>query len=363
MSTSTDAVTVPVKLTGQETYTAWDESVSGVAILIDCGFEHGLVHQVLDAHAYGMFPNVVGPFAPPQQPARPAAGAGAGTLQIYKEELTIWLRYQKTSSQLKKAIIDSLSDVLLRDIRDPGINQVIMTTPQIMAHMRNLYGIPHATAITTIKADLLKPLEGIDITTFIDHSSRYRHLVGRLATAQQPLAMFDQMDHFITSCQTQGTVTAAIDRYIQDNPDVQQRTLANLILHVRLQLQNVTALAFGYAQAANGLVNAASMQQVLHHGHDLQQIVDEMRRQGLVIAPVPRQAAVIPRNAGGVRNGPAHAGGAGPVRRPRNMAHYCWHHGYGHLGRECLVMVNNPQQFNKAQLNARNPADVPGGHQ
>ena len=366
MSTMTDPCIISTKLEGQSTYVSWQTDVSGAAYNIDSGNEHGLIHQVVPPQAYLLFPNVLGPYVI-QQPPRPAAGAGGGTIQIYKEELALWTQYQRTSKKLKTAIINSLSDVLLRDVTDHVTKAVIMTTPDLMEHFHDLFGVPNAAAIADMRAALLQPLAGTDITTFLAHSSRFRHIIGQFTTALQPLAMYDQMTYFRDTCAGQPAVTASIERYIEDNHDLQQRNLDDMILHIRRTLQNLVVFNAGYVQHANGLVNAANMQQVLQHGHGMQNLIDEMRRQGLVAVAQPRHAGAAPPHARVARNGQAPAqranhGGAAPIRQPRNMAHYCWHHGYGHLGRDCLVMVNNPQQFNQAQINARNPGEVPGGH-
>ena len=196
-SSTTDpfAGSITTVLNGQAAFPPWNRNVKKAANSADCGTLHGLSHKVVTAEQWLLFPGVEGEVNV-EPPERPADDATPSQLQVYREELELYQRYERMSKQLWNAIINSLSPVYLLDITNTVTGTVIMTIEQIMAHFHLLFGVPNASAIEQLKKDLKKPLLAHDITTFIDHSSTYIQTVGELANAGQPLSMADQMTKF-----------------------------------------------------------------------------------------------------------------------------------------------------------------------
>jgi len=361
MTTYQHLFNIGVTLEDQFAFRPWRSGVWDAASGVNAGpgIPYGMMHQVKPAVQYQAFPGVVGPVVMDAPVRLVGAAITNAAIQNYKDDLDAFNRYDALTKAFKTAIILSISVALRRDITNVLTNTVTMTALEIMAHFEALFGEANAAAIETITTDLLLPLTGYDLPTYIAHSARFVDLVQQLEAAHQPLSASEQMNRFGISVQAQPVVADAITRYIQQFPDLAQRNLAALIAFVQRQVQNVPA------QAAMGLANAtAAVFQANTHADYLRTaaLLIEMQNRGLVVAD-PRHSG--PRNGAAPRNAPAAVQPAQrqrPQRQPRNMAHYCWHHGYGHLGRECLVMINNPNMYSQAKLNARNPGDVAGGH-
>lgn len=330
-----DNFDIPTNLGSIEDYPSWHQHILRSAASAPIpDLQYGLVHLVVSPATYLAYPGVAGPINI-QRPAALAGGAAGGTVATYKEQLDLFLLYTRLTKLLQKAIIDSLSPALQRDITDAATNIILMDCYAIMLHMENLFGVPNAASVDNLMSKLMQPLLGQDMTTFIDHTSQFNIVLAELQRAGQPLSAYEQMTRFTDTVSTQPAAFAAIQRFVQINPNLAARTLPNLIVYVREQLANVTAAAGGYANAAVASPITPTL---------VQDIVTAMRNQGLVVSSSP-------------------AAGKGPLpgRSPRNMTHYCYKHGYGHKGSVCTVMLGN-NKFTAAMRNARSPSDVAGGH-
>ena len=321
--------------------------------LVDCtGERYGLLAQVKDPAEYTAMPGVVPGFVR-VQPAPVAAGAGNGAVALYKEqkedEYNTWELWSK---RLRVTIFMGLGKTLQLEITDLVTRVVTMSNLEIMTHLRGLFAAPTATFIAELKANLKTPLQGSDLPSFIEHTSKFVQVVARLAAVNTVVNMDDQMLLFQETCQSQPAAADAIQDYIKLNPVHQNRNLQAMMVYLRLQLSNLTTAGAGFAGRATTTASSTASEQRI-----VQATIREMRRQGLVALHLPAP--------------PAAAGGAAapvPPRsfqlppRPQNL--YCYLHGYGsHNGNGCVRMKRLLNvQFTQPMLDAKVPTEVPGGH-
>ena len=153
--------------------------------------------------------------------------------------------------------------------------------------------------------------------------------------------------------------------YVEANPLLANRNLANAIAAVEIHLSNATIATGGYAASTTtaGPTTVPSTTQQPFAGAsssltpgDLTKIVD------LLLAQIKSSSI----SAGGGSRGNPKLPGKYPTPNP-SATPYCYFHGYsGHDGIACKKMkaenVRVPGTFSNAKLRAADPTAVPGGH-
>ena len=172
------------------------------------------------------------------------------------------------------------------------------------------------------------------MATFVTFSAHVAEINERLESAGQGLRSFQQMEAFINATASQPNISKAIDKYVESNPLLVNRTLPLMIAYVRTNLSNVipTSAASGYS----ALVSKPDPHLLAN------QLFERYFSDKLAELDARFLAAASQK----------------PVNRE-----YCYVHGYcNHPGSVCRVMLKNrPNRYSDKMRKAKTHTEVPGG--
>lgn len=317
-------------------YPQWYSSVSAFAASIGTSdFQYGMVHLVITADAWTALPGntnitadggiVITPTPNPQQPGHLAGSAGAGTVHIYREDTELYRRYLGYVATLRTAIMESLGHAIQLSLRDPTHNIIVMTIPQIMATIAQMYGTASASDIEALLAQLSIPIDGGDHDTFVAFSVNFQQINAALTRAGQPLSNYLQCRRLQEATAGQSLIARAIALYFENTPLLANQSLLTLIPFVRQQLQNTTSVAsFGYANTAAVPTIPVQLRPQLPSTFD---------------SVTAAYLAGLEAGRGQQRRNQRAAQRGGPSSNSIPQQQYCYHHGYGnHSGQNCNFM-------------------------
>ena len=246
----------------------------------------------------------------------------------------------------------------MQPIADPLAGYAVtMSVLDIFDHLRATYGTLTTGDIRELQSQLQVFIMADDMATFVSFSAQFAQTIERLETAGQGLRPFQQMECFINSTSNQPNIAKAIEKYVENNPILGNRSLAHMIAYVRINLSNVTSTsaASGYSALAKKLES-----QTMASKQFEQACADKIAELEFKLA-----AAVLQSTPGGR----SHRNAQPPTHQPNRQTHarpahrpYCYFHGYfDHQGKVCRIMAKNRGQYSPAMINATSPTDVPGG--
>lgn len=312
---------------------------------------YGLVHLVLTVAQFNALPNNY-PAPNPARPANPAAGAGAGAVSVFKQELDLHQRYLKATSFLKSSIVASLSPVLRKSLTDPAARLILITSNQIMVQLDNLFDIRTAHDMDLLHARLTRPLSSQDMDTFLTFSGEFVADLAMMALAGHPISAHDSMKRFQSSTASQPAVVEATSAYIRLNPLLANRDLPNMIEYVRLQLCNLTVSDLGFVGSVPSGVAEAGTKRAGGGVSDTvsrSELTDMLKS---VMAPLSEAIRELKQPPTPHRQG---------KKSTATSRLYCYKHGYGtHKGAQCRIMLAD-DTFTPSMRRAKTPTDVNGG--
>lgn len=330
----------------------WKASVIAFAgsIMAD-EYLYGLVHLVLTPAQFNALPNNYA--APnPARPGNPAAGAGAGAVSVFKQEMDLHQRYLKATNFLKSSIIASLSSVLRKALTDPAARLIVFDTNQIMGNLNALFDVRTAHDIDLLQARLARPLGSHDMDVFLTFTGEFVADLAMLALAGHPLSEHDKMKRFQSSTATQVAVVEANLSYVRLNPLLANRNLPNMIEYARLQLCNLTVSDLGFVGSSPSLSLDTGIKRSGGGMSDMvsrSEMIDILKS---VMAPISEAIREFKPPAQQFTKGNKNTFGG---------RQYCYAHGYGgHNGNECIMMPND-DKFTTAMRRAKTHNDVLGG--
>jgi hypothetical protein len=222
--------------------------------------------------------------------------------------------------------------------------------------MTALFGVRNASDISAYQTQLRTAINGSDLSTFLEFSTRFTKTVQAMALAGQPIASYDQMESFKDATSNQPAIADAISHYVVVNPTLAARTLPALIAYVQLQLANVTTRTAGFVAMARPHKAALTTDTTGSEPVTHQELAQALKS----IGDSFHEALKLSKGAGGssIRRG-ARGGGPGD----KKQSSYCYLHGKGmHKGIDCRVMLADTSAYSRAMLNAKGPNDCVGGH-
>ena len=318
------------------------------------GFPAGLLYLVIPLAEYNTVPQVtVGlvlqPPTIPQYPADLTANSSASTIATYRIQADICTHYFRLLESFKAAVLVAMGEALVQPISDPRAGYAVtISVLEIFDHLRATYGVLTTGDIRQLQSQLQIMILGDDIATFVSFAAHFSEVIERLETAGQGLRSFQQMESFINSTASQPNISRAIEKYVETNPVLGERSLPLMIAYVRTNLSNISATssASGYSAMAQSKFEKACGDKISELEHKLAAAVSQISSGGR--SHQPQAAAPRPPNKS-------------PYIPPGKRG-YCYLHGSrDHAGKHCKIMLQNRIMFTSAMLNASSPSDVPGG--
>ena len=337
--------------------------------------DYGMLHLVLTQAEWGALPGnmlqgVIRQMPNPQPPGVLAGNATNAAVAIHKAEEELCNSYRRLAADLRTALINSLGPTLQERFSNALVaGTITMTSLEIVQAVQVLYGVRTTVDLKAIQDSMKVPLTSPDMDTFQPFCQSLRKNIRTFAEAGHPISQFDQLELFENLIKDHEQPLKAYRLYVEANPVLAARNLANAIAAVEIHLSNVTIATAGYAgsTSVNGPVPpppSAGASTALFAGAsttltpgDLSKIVD------LLMAQL--KSSSISAGSGGRTSTRRPA--PGPTSPPLASNLYCYFHGYiGHDGASCKKMkaenLRAPGSFSNAKLRAQNPTAVPGGH-
>ena len=304
------------------------------------GYPGGLLFLVLPIAQYNSIPQVTvgGVLVPPAIPVYPAdllPAATASEIATYRTQVDFCTQFYRISEAFKAAILVAMGEALVQAISNPlAGDAVTIEVLETFDHLRATYGTLTAGDIRDLQLQLQVNITGDDMATFVTFSAHVAEINERLESAGQGLRSFQQMEAFINATASQPNISKAIDKYVESNPLLVNRTLPLMIAYVRTNLSNVipTSAASGYS----ALVSKPDPHLLAN------QLFERYFSDKLAELDARFLAAASQK----------------PVNRE-----YCYVHGYcNHPGSVCRVMLKNrPNRYSDKMRKAKTHTEVPGG--
>lgn len=333
-------------------YPDWKASVISFAgsIMAD-EYLYGLVHLVLTPAQFNALPNNY-PAPNPARPPNPAAGAGAGAVALFKQDMDLHQRYLKATNFIKSSIVASLSPVLRKSLTDPAARLIVLDSNEIMDHLDNLFDVRTAHDIDLLHARLARPLASHDMDLFLTFTGEFIADLAMLALAGHPLSEHDKMKRFQSSTAMQPAVAEACVAYVRLNPVLANRDLPGMVEYVRLQLCNLTVSDLGFVGSSPSSGAESAQKRPGGGTSDMVSRAELTDMLKSVMTPISEAIRELkqPQQQVSKENKTVLGG-----RR------YCYRHGYGgHNGHECFIMAND-SKFTPSMRRAKTHKDVMGG--
>ena len=319
------------------------------------GYPGGMLFLVLPLAEYNTVPQVTvgGVIVPPAIPMYPAdllPAATASQIATYRVQVDLRIHYFRILEAFKAAVLIAMGEALVQAISDPLAGYAVtMEVLPIFDHLRATYGILTTGDIRDLQTQLQVLILADDMPTFVSFSTHFSEAIERLETAGQGLRPFQQMEAFINSTANQPNIAKAIEKYVETNPILGNRSLPLMIAYVRSNLSNVipTSAASGYSALAKSLEHQSKASEVFE-----KVFIDKIADLEAKLA-----AAVTQISAGGRNRNSSWR------RRPTSAPRvYCYFHGTcGHLGTDCTIMLADPARFSNRMLKSKSAMEVPGG--
>lgn len=259
-------------------------------------------------------PAVPGVYAPrPTEipPPRPAATASKAIWTVYELDVQLANDIGIINATFKQNFEEIVGPHVLRDISDPTFGTSQMAPHELFQAFCTKYGVPTATDITKLEAQLANPLTGLLGPHLVNHA----HTHARLSNCGQPLSEATKLRIFSESVCGHPSILAAIHDFKTKFPALSQQTFVALKAHLDEQTPNLSVSA---AQHGYGTV-VAQHTKVTAAGAVDPDITTQLLA---TIATLQAQLA---------------AGSKRPTSASRS---YCFRHGYcDHRGTACRVMA------------------------
>lgn len=296
----------------------------------------------------------------PVEPVNPAAGAHAGTVQIFINEMNAFQAFRQEANVLKQSILLSLDPSIVQGLQHPTTGLTAHTVQSIMAHLNNLFG-------TLREEDLFAQLALLnvtcnDINLFPSHAVSFQTIFTYLASVNQPYPTMMMINLLETSLQSNYALTQALKKYKREIPFA-DRIFQNLVNYITLHADsyNTTTPTTGSTGYAGSTTNVEKLQQQIRTLSD--QVRSLNQRGSSTTQPTVAQN-LVPRSQTGQLTPLPIKPPPPPGRHPNpnlDRTKYCYYHGFGHLGSTCTIMLGDPM-YTAPYINSKSPMEVVGGH-
>ena len=314
----------------------------------------------------------------PIRPAMHAAGAAAGTINLFKTEMAEYVSFVSASNQLLEAILVAVGHTIRTEMSHPVTALSHLTVQLVMQHLYDHYGTLRDVDYYTIQANLSLPFASDE--SFHANARIMANVFAHLATSGYPENELSKMSKLSTATHHLPATSSALAAYFKETL-LPARTFNNAVDYV-LQHQNDHRRHFslpvslppfygaptpyfqhppsyGYA----GYTQQAYMPPTYMSPHYPTALgaahPTSVPPAAYATAPTPAPPSgptSAPRGQRPRRQGPART----PTLPPTGNQKYCYFHGVGHAGTNCNHMKNTPG-FTLEMINAKTPTEVFGG--
>ena len=269
---------------------------------------------------------------PPGTPATLAKDAKTAEVATWNHRMERHKSYRTACADMKKLVIASLGPVIAQNIADPDTGFTQVTLRQLIDHVRTNYGSLQEADFRKLN-DKLK-VQFISSATFEADAANFTFIFRTLENAKHPKSGFDKMQILEEATKHLVDITTAIRDYKSKTPSAADRTYKKMVTHVLIQEHNglftTTTHDGGFAGAANSTTI------------DVQATID--RALDKHMAEIKKMLKSTPPS--------------NKFAREVNTHEYCFFHGKGHLGTACRYMLQHPETYNTAMLQATGPCTI-----
>mmetsp|Transcript_3444 Transcript_3444/g.4921 ORF Transcript_3444/g.4921 Transcript_3444/m.4921 type:complete len:376 (+) Transcript_3444:400-1527(+) len=280
----------------------------------------------------------------------------AVALEIYKNQRDERKIVKKAINDVTKKFINSLppDDVSFLSDRGGMLGMMAVTLEQLFAHTEQKYATLNSSDFDKIFDNLKKPKASTQEYSDLAEVHRNLHLI--LAGANQVSTEYLKTQHFMHALKEDPAGKYATEIFIKNFPAIPDRTFDDLVdtvlIHAPTYVPTTALLGYTNAMATSSVSTVAAVTTKL----------DEAGLAALIAAHQKELAAMKRKN--GTASTPAAEKNRGSTTPKHAAMKYCHKHGFqhSHIGSDCLVMVNNPQQYNATHLAAKDPTSPAGGN-
>jgi len=277
------------------------------------------------------------------RPTALAPGASTGATNVYKFAREDYQAFTAGYGELRSDILSSVGPIIEEQLNEPGAPASVKSISAIITHIKHLYGKVTVSKHSGLKSKLPTTCKSdLDV---LNHCQRLSKLFRLLEEMRDPVGELSKMEYLAKGIVNCRQSKIAIDDYVREVPDMNERTYEGMVERLMISAPNFTAEepnrlnhGFGAFGQDNGGENVSELRLVLAAVTALQADVTKLRKKGQM------SHNTLPGSNPGIVT---------------NTGHYCFLHGYGkkHDGKDCRNMKTG---YTHAQQSATGPGLIDG---
>ena len=238
-------------------YPAWKAAILEIAIL-QCQTQHvsGCLFMVQTDAEYAAFPlhwdaggqAIQRPVV--EFPTIPPHDAPAMIRDGYTHALAHHEAWVNVRANLLAAVVKSVAPADLTALRDPVHGILLLTLPQILAHVLLVHGLVTAADLAAMKAELLEKLASP--ADFPSHVARFAERAGKIHL-EEPIAPTALFALFKETFSHHPSFLSSMSRFYESFPLRTDHTVPNLVAHITPSLPFIIEMS-SPSHAAFGLL-------------------------------------------------------------------------------------------------------------
>ena len=259
----------------------------------------------------------------------------AWAIEAFKLEMKRFNEYTSNYIAFKKALLVSIGTDNEELLSDPinGTNNVSIN--DIYTSISNLYGQLSAADLVALNKQLTTPFTCE--RSFLTECTKITSVFKVLAAAGHTKCNSDKISIIINNSANISVLMTIINNYETSHPELADREYGKFIEYINKQLVAKTisnnSSTNNYSNNANTSITSNNMDELVNR-------------------------VIFAMNAQSVSN--STSSNAYGKRKPKDLTKYCFLHGYGHSGRDCITMGKNTGKYNTHMRNATAPCMING---
>ena len=188
----------------------------------------------------------------PRPPRLPSDTGTEAMFRRYQAKQANYVIFANGIQDLKKMITDSLGDSIISAMETDAVPIDDMPIPKILQYLVTTYGVTTKTDVQTLLDRCSNPCESIE--DFYAHAQRLANLYQQLNKKEATIAKYQQMKYLEETTKHLDAIDEARLNYLIRNPLYADQNYDDMVLFIRLQLQNKvhTVRSLGFGSAVTG---------------------------------------------------------------------------------------------------------------